>query len=322
MKSILFSLLFLLISNIGFSQVSVNNELIIAIEDKLVYLDSTNLETKSKDYAYVRVIKGSKLKQESYVVQEYYRSGVMRMQGTSKNSSGYSYEGEVTNYYKNGTKKAVTNYIKGRVNGICHQWYENGTKKLEGENIEDEKKKTSILKINQFWDLNGVQKVVDGNGFFEDKDEKESSKGEIKNGFKEGTWEGLFFKLKYPYKEIYTNGKLISGRSWDENNTFYIYTEVTVKPTPRNGMADFYSYIAKNYRLPSVQGLSGKVFVTFVVDKDGKIVEPKILRDIGYGTGQEALRILPHYDGFSPAEERGQKVRCSYSLPITLQGPN
>lgn len=182
------------------------------------------------------------------------------------------------------------------------------------------KKKISQLKINQFWDVDGVQKVVDGNGFFEDKDENESSKGEIKNGLKEGVWEGFFLKLKYPYKENYTNGKLISGRSWDDNNNFYIYTEITVKPMPSNGIMDFYTYIQKNYRIPNLlpPNTKGKIYVTFLVDKEGRITEPRILRDLGYGTGQEALRILPNYSGFSPALERGQKVKCTYSLPISI----
>ncbi len=319
MKSILFAVLFLLIPKMVFSQVSETKELILSPNDKFIYLDSTNNETKSKDYAYVKVIIDSKLKKESYAVQQYYRSGALRMEGISKTSNGNSYEGEVTYYHRNGAKKSITNYSKGHAIGKDYQWHENGNKKLEGEYIEDEKKKTSQHKINQFWDLNGVQKVVDGNGFFEDKDDNESEKGEIKNGVKEGVWEGLFFKLKYSYKETYTNGKLISGRSWDKNNNTYIYTEIMVKPVPRNGISDFYTYISKNYRLPNQQGLKGKVYVTFVVDKDGKIVEPRILRDIGYGTGQEALRILPRYDGFSPAEERGQKVRCTFSLPISIQ---
>jgi antitoxin component YwqK of YwqJK toxin-antitoxin module len=324
MRSILLGLLFLLIPKMVFSQVSETNELVLSINDKFIYLDSTNTETKSKDYAYIRVIKDSKLKQESYAVQEYYRSGVLRMEGTSKTSNGNSHEGEVTYYYKNGTKKSIANYGKGHAIGKDYQWYENGSKKLEGEYIEDEKKKTSQHKINQFWDLNGVQKIVDGNGFFENKDENESEKGEIKNGFKEGVWEGLFFKLKYLYKETYTNGKLISGRSWDKNNNTYIYTEIMVKPVPRNGMMDFYKYIQKNYEIPKMlpPNTKGKIYVTFVVDKEGKIVEPRILRDLGYGTGQEALRILPYYDGFSPAEERGQKVRCTFSLPITIQSAN
>lgn len=321
MKSILFSILFLLVPKLAISQVSVTNELILSPTDKLVYLDSTNQETKSKDYAYIRVIKDSKLKQESYAVQEYYRSGAMRMEGNSKTNNGYSYEGEVTYYHKNGAKKSIANYSKGNAIGKDYQWHENGSKKLEGEYIEDEKKKTSQHKINQFWDANGAQKIVDGNGFFENKDDNESEKGAIKNGFKEGPWEGSSTKFGTSYKETYQDGKLISGTSTDKNGETYHYTEAEVLPNPKKGLMDFYKFIAKNYQIPNSlpKETSGKIYITFVVDKEGKIVEPKILRDLGYGTGQEAARIVTAYDGFTPGEERGKKVRCTYSIPITIQ---
>lgn len=79
MKSFLFSLLFFVIPKIVFSQVSQNNELILSPDDSFIYLDSTSTETKSKDYMYVRVVKDAKLKKKNYIVEEYYRSGSLRM---------------------------------------------------------------------------------------------------------------------------------------------------------------------------------------------------------------------------------------------------
>lgn len=241
------------------------------------------------------------------------------MEGTSESNNWKTKEGTFTYYYKNANKKSLTNYVKGRENGIDLEWYENGSKKSEGEYIEDEKKMNPIHKINQFWDVNGVREVVDGNGIIEDKDENEYSKGEVKNGFKDGIWEGSFTKLKYSYKETYNNGKLISGESVDKNNISYKYTEIETKPEYKSGIMGFYKYVSKNYRLPNQQGLNGKVYVTFVVDKDGKIVEPKVLRDLGFGTGEEAIRILKNCDDWIPAQQRGRKVRCSFSLPINIQ---
>ncbi|HQF48842.1 MAG TPA: energy transducer TonB [Flavobacterium alvei] len=319
MKSILFAILFLLVPKLAVSQVTKTNELILSPDDKFIYLDSTNQESKTKNYVYIRVIKDSKLKKKSYAVQEYYRSGEIRMEGTSETNNGNLKEGIVTYYYKNTNKKSLTNYVKGRKNGINLEWYENGSKKSEGEYIEDEKKMTPMHKINQFWDANGLQKVVDGNGFFEDKDENESEKGEVKNGFKDGVWEGSLKNQKITYKETYKNGKLISGESVDKDNITYNYTEIETKPEYKSGVMDFNKYVARNYRAPNVQGLKGKVYVTFVVDVDGKIVEPRVLRDIGYGTGEEAIRVLKNCDEWTPGEQRGRKVRCSYSLPISIQ---
>jgi len=318
MKPILFSFLFLLLPKIVFSQVSKDNELVLSPQDNFTYLDSTSTETKSKDYVYIRVVKDAKLKKGTYIVQEYYRSGSLRMEGISKTYDGYNKEGNVTYYYKNGTKKSATNYIKGRVNGKDYEWYENGNKKLEGKYIEDEKKRTTEHKIEQFWDENGVQKVIDGNGFFEDKGENEYSKGAIKNGFKDGVWEGSFLNPNFTYKETYTEGKLISGTSIDKNGIKADYDVLEKKPEVRGGIENFYRYIGKNFQIPQVEGLKGKIYVKFIIDKEGKIVESKVIRDLGYGTGQEALRILANYNGFAPGEQRGQKLRCMYSLPITI----
>lgn len=103
----------------------------------------------------------------------------------------------------------------------------------------------------------------------------------------------------------------------------YKYTQTEVKPTPKGGMESFYRYIGKNYKLPLMpQGTKGKIYVSFVVDKEGKVKEPRIIKDIGYGTGEEALRILTNYDGFNPGEQRGQKMKCLYSLLITIQSAN
>jgi hypothetical protein len=56
-------------------------------------------------------------------------------------------------------------------------------------------------------------------------------------------------------------------------------------------MAKFYKYVGDNYRAPEEEGLRGKVYVTFVVEKDGSLTDIKVLRDIGYGTGK-AVRVL------------------------------
>jgi protein TonB len=96
------------------------------------------------------------------------------------------------------------------------------------------------------------------------------------------------------------------------------YSMVDVKPEFPGGMDAFYKFIGKNYKIPEVKGLNGKVFVTFIIEKDGSIEEVKVLRDLGYGTGNEAIRVLKKSPKWIPAEQNGQKVRVAYSLPINL----
>lgn len=115
---------------------------------------------------------------------------------------------------------------------------------------------------------------------------------------------------------------MISGLSTDKFLKSYNYTEVEIKPTPQNGMEDFYQNIAKNFKTPDVEGLRGKIILTFVVEKDGRMTNIKVLKDIGYGTGKEAIRAIKNYKGWLAGEQRGRKVRCTYSLPISIQSAN
>lgn len=317
-KKFFFAFLFLFLPKLVLSQATDISKINLTGNDQITFLDSLETMTLSKEYKYIKVIKDYKLDKESYVVLQYYKSGALRMRNVVKDKNRTTKDGDVTFYYENGNKKSVIDFIKGRAIGKDFQWYENGNKKLEGENTEDTET-TTLQKINQFWDANGNQKVTDGNGFFEDTSENESSKGEVKNGFKEGDWEGYLFKLKSSYKETYKNGKLISGISTDKNGIQYPYRVLEKAPEHKKEIDGFYQYIGQYYKTPEVQGLKGKVYVTFTIDTDGIIIDPKAIKDIGYGTGKEAVRILTNYNGFKPGEQRGQKVKCTYSLPINIR---
>ena len=105
----------------------------------------------------------------------------------------------------------------------------------------------------------------------------------------------------------------------EEDNSIYNTAGIEVKPDFPGGMAKFYKYVGNNYRTPEEEGLAGKVYVTFVVEKDGSLTDIKVVRDIGYGTGKEAIRVLKSCPKWNPGEQNGKKVRVLYSLPITIQ---
>jgi protein TonB len=106
-----------------------------------------------------------------------------------------------------------------------------------------------------------------------------------------------------------------------EDNTVYNSAVLEIKPEFKGGLNKFYDYIAKNYRTPDVPGLKGKLLVSFVVEKDGSITDIKVLKDIGYGSGEEAIRILKKCPNWIPAKQKGKKVRCTFMLPINIQSP-
>lgn len=103
------------------------------------------------------------------------------------------------------------------------------------------------------------------------------------------------------------------------DNNVYNAAGIEVKPEFPGGIKEFYKYIGTNYNSPNVKGLSGNVFVTFVIEKDGSIVDIKVIRDVGYGSGAEAVRVLNNCPNWKPGEQQGRKVRVLYSLPIKIK---
>ncbi len=85
-------------------------------------------------------------------------------------------------------------------------------------------------------------------------------------------------------------------------------------------------YIYKNIKYPAIareNGVEGNVVVQFVVDKDGSINKAKVVRDIGAGCGEEALRVveLMNTKGlkWTPGKQRGRAVKVQFNLPIKFR---
>ena len=96
---------------------------------------------------------------------------------------------------------------------------------------------------------------------------------------------------------------------------------VETKPEFAGGISKFYKYISSNFNVPSDKNFKGgKLFVKFVVEKDGTLTDIEILKDIGYGTAQEAIRVIKQSPLWTPAMQKGKLVRCTFTLPITLKG--
>jgi protein TonB len=85
-------------------------------------------------------------------------------------------------------------------------------------------------------------------------------------------------------------------------------------------------YIYKNVKYPAIareNGIQGRVVVQFVVEKDGKITDATVVRDIGAGCGEEALRVVNSMNGmntrWTPGQQRGQPVRVQFTLPVSFK---
>lgn len=101
----------------------------------------------------------------------------------------------------------------------------------------------------------------------------------------------------------------------------HIFTAVEVPPTPQGGLEEFYKYVGRNYNYPAQaqeQGVSGRVLLQFVVERDGSLTDIQVLRDLKYGTGEEAVRMLKRAPKWKPGIQNGRPVRVQFTLPIQL----
>jgi len=94
------------------------------------------------------------------------------------------------------------------------------------------------------------------------------------------------------------------------------------QPEPEGGYEAFYKYVAKNLKYPSQarrQNIQGKVYVSFIVERDGSISDVKVTRSIGGGCDEEAERVLKGSPKWKPGKQRHQPVRVRMSIPIGFQ---
>ena len=113
--------------------------------------------------------------------------------------------------------------------------------------------------------------------------------------------------------------KLIAS---DEFGDIYNTAGITTKPDFPGGIGEFYKFVGTNFNIPldaEKNNVKGKVYVTFIVELDGRLTNIKIIRDIGYGIGPEVVRVLGICPNWIPGKMNEKPVRVMYSLPITIQ---
>lgn len=124
---------------------------------------------------------------------------------------------------------------------------------------------------------------------------------------------------------------LNASTSFGQNNftskgdTSKTFTLVETMPEFPGGTGNIQKVIKENLKYPDSaikDSVTGKVFVNFVVDTTGNLINIKILKGVREDLDNEALRVVGLLNGWTPGIQRGKKVKVAYSLPIhfTLNG--
>ena len=104
-----------------------------------------------------------------------------------------------------------------------------------------------------------------------------------------------------------------------EQEIFQIVEEMPAYPGGEQKLMEF---IAKGIKYPQIAretGIQGRVFVGFVIEPDGSVSNVKVLRGIGGGCDEEAMRVVKGMPKWKPGKQRGKAVRVSYMLPVNFK---
>ena len=107
-----------------------------------------------------------------------------------------------------------------------------------------------------------------------------------------------------------------------EESADEIFVIVEEQPLPKGGYKTFYEFVGQNLRYPAQarrMGIEGRVFVEFVVEKDGSLTDIKVAKGIGAGCDEEAIRVIASAPNWNPGKQRGREVRVRMIMPIVFK---
>ena len=101
-----------------------------------------------------------------------------------------------------------------------------------------------------------------------------------------------------------------------------IYTVVEKMPEFQGGQAALLQFLSKSIKYPvdaEKNGIQGRVTCSFVINRDGSIVDAQVLRGVDPSLDKEALRVINSMPKWKPGEQRGKLVRVKYTVPVTFR---
>jgi TonB family protein len=277
---------------------------------------------------YIRIISAPDSGDVLYNVVELYPTHVKKLIGKSSSIEEMHLEGVVNTFFKDGTRQSNISYINGKPVGSSYEYYPSGKLYRVLHFVPaDSSANPRIIdaRITAVYDSVGNRLVTDGTGYIKIYDEKFENvieEGPLKNSFRDSIWHGIANDAGYSYVETYRNGILIDGKSTEADGKEYHYvTEVRTAPRFPGGDRAFVNFLVRNIHYPEASkknNVQGRVILTFLIEKDGRLTDIKVVRSLDQFTDKEALRVLALSPPWEPGIERGRPVRVKFSIPVNF----
>ncbi len=123
-----------------------------------------------------------------------------------------------------------------------------------------------------------------------------------------------------PNADVDLSGLDGSGEVTDEQEQAFVAVEQM--PEFPGGEQALLNYISKNTKYPAIareNNIEGRVFISFVVEKDGSVSSVEVIRGIGGGCDEEAKRVIKSLPNFTPGKQNGRAARVQYNVPVNFK---
>lgn len=223
-------------------------------------------------------------------------------------------------FYETGQRFETARYEKGSSTGTIKRWYKNGqlmvVKELIPVDFRTKPKYDVSHRVLSYYDAAGNQLVKDGDGIYAKFflfNATARKGGTLKKGVPDGNWIG--FERGLAYNETYKKGKLVRGESKDEEGNTYQYEVLQESASFVGGYPAWGKFLREHLNYPKDaqrSDVEGKVYVRFFIESDGTLTSLKVVKGIGSGCDEEAVRVLKKSPKWKPGVFRGRKIRQKY----------
>jgi TonB family protein len=132
----------------------------------------------------------------------------------------------------------------------------------------------------------------------------------------------IALKMKQPERVALNEVKVTTSKKTVWGHDELIFESVDENPEYPGGVKQMYEFIADNIKYPMEaerNEISGKVFVKFIVRKDGSISDLKVLKGIGSGCDEETIRVLSQMPKWTPGKHNGEPVNVMFTMPVNFE---
>ena len=190
---------------------------------------------------------------------------------------------------------------------------------------DNDDNKVSTLKLADYYtiskkDVNDNSKITERTYF---KSGQIKSEINYKAGLLNGQVLTYFENGKIKRKDNFENGKLIDGKCFNDDGNEIPHFEYKISPEFRGGLNALYKFLRNEIEYPKMEknaGITGRVYIEFFVEKDGKISNVKEKRGIAGGAGltAEGIRVIKLMPKWKPGMQEGKVAKMQMVLPINF----